>query len=88
MTEYRGICNYNLSIHLPISFTLDMFAIPDYASGATEHWGIITYREARLLYTPGVSTTGNQRSTASIIAHECAHLVGKSATRVIYVTHY
>eukprot|EP00111_Clytia_hemisphaerica_P010712 TCONS_00031279-protein len=53
---------------------LDMFAIPDYGSGATEHWGIITYRESRLLYTPGVSSEGNKRSSAGIIAHECAHL--------------
>ena len=55
--------------------TTDMFAIPDYGSGATEHWGIITYRESRLLYTPGVSSQGNKVSSASIIAHECAHLV-------------
>lgn len=52
-----------------------MFGIPDYGSGATEHWGIITYRESRMLYTPGVSSYSNQRSTAGIIAHECAHLV-------------
>ena len=52
-----------------------MYGIPDYASGATEHWGIITYRESRLLYTPGVSSLGNMKSTAGIIGHECAHLV-------------
>ena len=28
---------------------LDMAAIPDYSSGATEHWGMITYREANLV---------------------------------------
>ena len=56
----------------------DMFAIPDYGSGATEHWDIITYRESRLLYTPGVSSEGNKRSSAGIIAHECAHLVKRS----------
>ena len=28
---------------------LDMAAIPDYSSGATEHWGLITYRETNLV---------------------------------------
>lgn len=62
-----------LNVRYPMP-KLDMFGIPDYASGATEHWGIITYREARLLYTPGVSSVGNMKSTAGIIGHECAHL--------------
>ena len=55
---------------------LDFVAIPDYGSGATEHWGVITYREARLLYTKGISSEGNKESIANIVAHECAHLVG------------
>jgi len=53
---------------------LDMYAIPDYGSGATEHWGIITYRESRLLWEQGVSSESNKQSSATIIAHECAHL--------------
>lgn len=52
-----------------------MYAIPDYGSGATEHWGIITYRESRLLWEQGVSSESNKQSSATIIAHECAHLV-------------
>ncbi|CAH1795198.1 unnamed protein product [Owenia fusiformis] len=51
---------------------LDHAAIPDYPSGATEHWGLITYREQRLLYTESQSTSSKQ-SVASIIAHELAH---------------
>eukprot|EP00795_Rhopilema_esculentum_P003673 gene3673-14933_t len=53
---------------------LDFVAIPDYGSGATEHWGVITYREARLLYTKGISSEGNKENIATIVAHECAHL--------------
>lgn len=53
---------------------LDFVAIPDYGSGATEHWGLITYREARLLFTEGVSSEGNREGIANIVAHECVHL--------------
>ena len=50
-----------------------MIAIPDFASGAMENWGLITYRESYLLYEPGVSTARNKQSVASVISHELAH---------------
>ena len=31
---------------------LDMIAVPDFAAGAMENWGAITFREAILLYDP------------------------------------
>lgn len=77
LTSPERICQMIKASELSscIFFFADMFAIPDYGSGATEHWGIITYRESRLLYTPGVSSEGNKVSIAGIIAHEAAHLV-------------
>lgn len=60
----------NVQYSLP---KIDMFAIPDYGSGATEHWGIITYRESKLLYLPGETSVASQKGTAAIIAHEIAH---------------
>eukprot|EP00794_Sanderia_malayensis_P019482 gene19482-21406_t len=62
-----------LSVRYPMP-KLDFVAIPDYGSGATEHWGVITYREARLLYTRGISSERNKQSIATIVAHELAHL--------------
>lgn len=50
-----------------------MIAIPDFSAGAMENWGLITYREAYLLYDPKVSTTTSQHSVSSVIAHELAH---------------
>ncbi|XP_070544137.1 glutamyl aminopeptidase-like [Ptychodera flava] len=52
----------------------DVLAIPDYPSGATEHWGVMTFRETNLLYEEGVSSEANKQSVASVIAHELAHL--------------
>ena len=40
---------FNVDYPLP---KLDMAAIPDYSSGATEHWGLITYRETNLVSSP------------------------------------
>jgi aminopeptidase N len=54
---------------------LDMIAIPDFSAGAMENWGLVTYREAYLLYDENESTTNNLMTICSIIAHELAHMV-------------
>ncbi len=52
----------------------DMAAVPDLAFNAMENWGLITYREAALLYEPGVSSARNRHYLAIIVAHELAHM--------------
>ena len=52
---------------------LDMAAIPDYSSGATEHWGLITYRETNLAFDPQESSEANRQRVALVVAHELAH---------------
>lgn len=52
---------------------MDMVAVPDFSAGAMENWGLVTYRETLLLYSPNTSSTSNQHSVASVIAHELAH---------------
>ncbi|XP_019878515.1 aminopeptidase N isoform X3 [Aethina tumida] len=51
----------------------DMVALSDFSAGAMENWGLITYREAYLLFDPKVSSKTSQHSIASVIAHELAH---------------
>ena len=36
---------------------LDLIAVPDFAAGAMENWGAITFRETILLYDPKTSST-------------------------------
>ncbi len=50
-----------------------MIAIPDFSAGAMENWGLITYRETALLFTPGVSSHWHKQRIATVISHELAH---------------
>ena len=53
---------------------LDHIAIPDFAAGAMENWGAITYREVALLIDPDDSSIMAKQRVASIISHEMAHM--------------
>jgi puromycin-sensitive aminopeptidase len=61
---------FDIKYPLPV---LDMIAIPDFASGAMENWGAITYRESALLVDEEHSSTSNKQWVALVIAHELAH---------------
>ena len=52
---------------------LDMIAVPDFAAGAMENWGAITFREVDLLYDEDNSSTMALHRVAEVIAHELAH---------------
>jgi len=52
---------------------LDLIAIPDFAAGAMENWGAITFRETILLYDPKTSSTRTKQYIAEVISHEIAH---------------
>ncbi|KAH8409848.1 hypothetical protein KR222_009894, partial [Zaprionus bogoriensis] len=69
VTEYY-IQYFKVEYPLP---KLDMAAIPDFASGAMEHWGLVTYRETALLYDENYSSTLNKQSIAGVLAHEITH---------------
>nr|CAD7442360.1 unnamed protein product [Timema bartmani] len=78
---------YSASISLPLLRALedytdlhfflpkmDEVAVPDYQSGATEQWGLVTYRERNILFVEGVSTSSHKQSIAAVIAHEFSHM--------------
>ncbi len=53
---------------------LDMIAIPDFAFGAMENLGCVTYRESALLLDPATSSMIEFQRVADVIAHEIAHM--------------
>ena len=53
---------------------LDNVAIPDFAQGAMENVGCVTYREQVLLIDPARSTQEEQLGVAETVAHELAHM--------------
>jgi len=63
--EYYGI-SYPLA-------KLDLIAIPDFAFGAMENWGAITFRENLLLYYPKITSKSGRQRICEVIAHEIAH---------------
>jgi len=51
-----------------------MVAIPDFVSGAMENWGIVTFRETRLLYDDRNNSVIDKRNVVNVICHELAHM--------------
>ncbi|MEY4079571.1 MAG: hypothetical protein RL430_1, partial [Actinomycetota bacterium] len=53
---------------------VDLIALPDFAAGAMENLGCITFREVLLLVDPATSTQIEQELVADVVAHELAHM--------------
>lgn len=51
-----------------------MIAIPDFVSGAMEHWGLVTFRETNLLYDEKTTSPANMQNIARVVAHEISHM--------------
>jgi tricorn protease interacting factor F2/3 len=60
------------AIDYPLS-KMDLIAIPDFAFGAMENWGAITFRENLLLHYPGITSKSGEERICEVIAHEIAH---------------
>lgn len=74
-TSVRLLEYFNRYFGIPFPLPkLDHIAIPDFAAGAMENWGAITYRETALLIDAENSSAGTRQTVAAIIAHEMAHM--------------
>ena len=74
-TSARMLSFFNDYFGIPYPLEkLDHLAIPDFAAGAMENWGCITYRETALLVDPENSSAGTRQRVAEVVAHEMAHM--------------
>ncbi len=53
---------------------VDLLALPDFAAGAMENLGCITFRENLLLVHPTAGTQSERQLVADVVAHELAHM--------------
>ena len=53
---------------------LDLVGIPDFAFGAMENLGCVTFRESALLVDPGQAARVELERVADVICHEIAHM--------------
>ncbi|WP_054694413.1 M1 family metallopeptidase [Desulfosarcina cetonica] len=60
------------AIAYPLS-KMDLIAVPDFAFGAMENWGAITFRENLLLHVAGVTSREGESRICEVIAHEITH---------------
>ncbi len=65
--------NRYFGIKYPLS-KLDLVAVPDFAAGAMENFGCITFRETALLVNKRDGTLPAKKEVAETVAHEMAHL--------------
>uniref|UniRef100_A0A4W4EBY7 Aminopeptidase n=1 Tax=Electrophorus electricus TaxID=8005 RepID=A0A4W4EBY7_ELEEL len=61
---------FNVPYPLP---KIDLIAIADFAAGAMENWGLVTYRETALLIDPRNSCASSRQWVALVVGHELAH---------------
>jgi puromycin-sensitive aminopeptidase len=53
---------------------LDLVAVPDFAFGAMENLGCVTFREVLVLVDPSTATQPELQNVTDVIAHELAHM--------------
>jgi len=70
---------------------LDMIAIPDFAAGAMENYGLVTYRETALLYDELQSSASNKQQVGdtfgsnSFILLAVAHSIFFCALNIFFI---
>ncbi|HJX23969.1 MAG TPA: M1 family metallopeptidase [Candidatus Bathyarchaeia archaeon] len=70
----KSIDFYESYFGLPYSLPkVHLIAVPEFAAGAMENWGAVTFRETAMLVDKGSSVKARKR-VAEVVAHELAHM--------------
>ena len=65
-------CQKYFKIPYPLP-KMDLICTPDFAAGAMENWGAISFREDLLLTFPGSTSKINEMANKIVISHEISH---------------
>ena len=70
----QQVAFFNKYFGIPYPYEkLDIIGVPDFAAGAMENAGAITFRERMLLADEATASVGLRKGVASVISHELAH---------------
>ena len=73
-TAVKTLEFYNEYFDIPYPLAkCDFVALPDFASGAMENWGLITFREQALLVDSKNTSLHLKQYVANVVAHELTH---------------
>lgn len=65
---------YNQFFQLPYPLPkMNFLSVPEFQFGATENWGLVTYREVDLLLDAATASAQQKQRVATVVAHELAH---------------
>lgn len=53
---------------------LDLLLVSEFRAGAMENWGLITFRDMRLLVHPTLSSVATKKGVKMVVAHEVSHM--------------
>nr|WHB18095.1 membrane alanyl aminopeptidase-like protein [Dioryctria abietella] len=70
MSNHTAIDYYSVNENLKMT----QASIPDFGAGAMENWGLLTYREAYLMYDENHTNSNYKQLIAYILSHEIAHM--------------
>ena len=65
----------------PPPFSFHSAAIPDFAAGAMENWGLVCFRDTALLLDQNSSSAAAFQAVAETVSHELAHQVSSPKRR-------
>jgi puromycin-sensitive aminopeptidase len=70
----HALTSLNAYFALPYDLPkMDLVAVPDFAAGAMENWGVIFFRDSALLVDPKLTSPRAKRAVAETVTHEIVH---------------
>ncbi len=74
-TSVRGLEFYEgyFGVDFPLP-KYDQIAIPDFASGAMENWGLVTFRETAAMLDREKTSLAQMQRVAEVVTHELSHM--------------